>query len=129
MLAGPEAIARFIATKDDTVLADVFAEHDVAIFENFAPHFFAGPHAVATWTKAMRAHLEGLSGLQHSFGAACDVSRSDQLVFFTLPTEWTGIAHGRRFRERGGWAFALIEDGVRWRVRNYAWAVTEISPD
>ncbi len=129
MMAGPEGIARFIATGDETALAGVFAEHDVTIIENFAPHVFAGAEAVARWAAAMRAHLETVSDLEHSFGAACDFARSGDLAFFSLPTEWRGVARGRRFAERGGWAFVLVADEGGWRVRNYAWAVTEISPE
>ena len=129
MMAGPEAIARFIATGEDAALAGVFAERDVTIIENFAPHVFAGVDAVADWTKAMRAHTEGLAGLAHRFGPACDFSRSEDLAFFSLPTEWRGLARGRRFRENGGWAFVLVAEDGEWRVRSYAWAVTEISHD
>jgi hypothetical protein len=127
MMAGPQAIARFIATGDESVLAGVFADRDIAIVENFAPHAFTGPDAIASWTRAMRGHLEGVSELRHSFGEACDFSRAGELAFFSLPTQWTGMARGRRFRERGGWAFALIASDGAWRVRNYAWAVTEIT--
>ena len=129
MMAGPEAIARFIATGEDAALAGVFAGRDVTIIENFAPHVFAGSDAVAEWTKAMHAHLEGLAGLSHRFGPACDFSRSGDLAFFSLPTEWRGLARGRPFRENGGWAFVLVNADGQWRVRNYAWAVTEISHD
>ena len=129
MMVGPQAIARFIATRDETALAGVFADRDVTIIENFAPHVFAGPDATADWLKGMRAHLNEVSGLEHSFGPACDFSRTGPLVFFTLPTEWKGRAHGRRFHERGGWAFVLVEIGAQWRVKGYAWAVTEISAD
>ena len=87
------------------------------------------PRRVARWTAAMRAHLETVSGLEHSFGPACDFTRSGALAFFSLPTEWRGVARGRRFAERGGWAFVLVAVEGGWRVRNYAWAVTEISPE
>jgi hypothetical protein len=129
MMAGPEGIARFIATGDDTALAGVFAAREVVIIENFAPHVFAGADAVARWTAAMRGHLETVSDLEHSFGSACDFTRSGGLAFFSLPTTWRGVARGRRFAERGGWAFVLVADEGAWRVRNYAWAVTEISPE
>jgi hypothetical protein len=129
MTAGPEAIARFIATRDDAALAGVFADREVTIIENFPPHLFTGPGAVAAWLEGMRAHLGGVSELEHSFGPACDFSRTGPLAFFTLPTAWKGLARGRRFREDGGWAFVLVEVGAAWRVLSYAWAVTGISTD
>ena len=126
MMAGPESIARFIETGDEAKLAGVFAD-DVIIIENFAPFVFAGPRASALWLEGMRAHLEGTSGLEHTFGGACDYGRSGDVAFFTLPTRWKGLARGRRFEEHGGWAFVLAQTGPEWRVRRYAWAVTEIS--
>jgi hypothetical protein len=127
MMAGPKGIARFIATRDEGALAGVFAESEVTIIENFAPHVFDGPSAAADWLQGMLAHLDGVSGLEFSFGAACDLSRTGPLAFFTLPTEWKGLARGRRFSERGGWSFVLVQAGGDWRVKAYAWAVTEIS--
>jgi hypothetical protein len=128
MMVGPESIARFIETGEAATLAGVFAD-DVIIIENFAPFVFAGPRSVALWLEGMRAHLEGTGGLQHSFGDACDYGRSGGMAFFTLPTRWEGLARGGRFSERGGWAFVLVGDDHGWRVRSYAWAVTEICAD
>jgi hypothetical protein len=128
MMSGPESVARFIETGEAAALAGVFAA-DVIIIENFAPYVFAGPRCVALWLEGMRAHLEGTSGLEHSFGDACDYGRAGGVAFFTLPTSWQGLAGGRRFQERGGWAFVLVQDAAAWRVRSYAWAVTEISAD
>jgi hypothetical protein len=128
MMVGPQGIARFIETGDEAALAGVFAD-DVIILENFAPFVFAGPRSVALWLDGMRAHLEGTRGLEHDFGDACDYGRAGNVAFFTLPTRWKGLARGRRFREHGGWAFVLVQDDAEWRVRSYAWAVTEISAD
>ncbi len=128
MMVGPEGIARFIETGEAATLAGVFAD-DVIIIENFAPFVFAGPRSLALWLEGMRAHLEGTSGLEHSFGDACDYGRVGGVVFFTLPTWWKGLARGRRFREHGGWAFVLVQDAGAWRVSSYAWAVTEICAD
>jgi hypothetical protein len=128
MMVGPESIARFIETGEPDALAGVFAD-DVVIIENFAPFVFAGAGSVVLWRERMRAHLEGTRALRHSFGDARDFGRADGVAFFTVPTAWRGFANGRRFHERGGWAFVVVQDGAAWRVRSYAWAVTEISAD
>jgi hypothetical protein len=128
MMAGPAAIARFIETGEAAAIADVFAKSDVAIFENFAPHLFAGPDAVVRWTVAMTDHLAATHALTHEFGPARDFAVSGDLAYFSLPTFWRGLAGDRPFRERGGWAFRLVRDGGSWRVRTYAWAVTEVEP-
>ena len=127
MLAGPARIARFIETQEDAAIAEAFAPRGVTIIENFAPYVFAGPSAVVAWRGAMLEHLAATSGLEHSFGPACDFAQDGDEAFFTLPTMWRGFTRARRFIEHGGWAFVLARDQAIWRVRAYAWAVTDLS--
>ena len=127
MLAPVEKIARFIAGGGDENLS-AFADSDVTVLENFAPHLFRGPDAVARWASAMRAHIATLGGMTHSFGPAQDFSGGAAQVFFSLPTHWRGAASGRLFAEDGGWAFLLVRQHGEWRVQSYAWAVTRVVP-
>jgi len=75
----------------------------------------------------MRAHLSGVTALRHQFGQPHNFSRSGDLVFLSLPTQWSGVAGGRVFTEHGGWCFVLTKQAQEWRIRNYGWAVTELS--
>jgi hypothetical protein len=129
MMAGPARIARFIEARADGTIVEAFAARDVTIIENFAPHLFVGEDAVARWAAGMRQHLQGTDGLRHAFGPACDFASGGGEVFFTLPTRWEGVARGKRFSENGGWAFLLVHDQGTWRVKAYAWAVTDLSLD
>ena len=127
MLTPVEKIARFIAGGGDENLV-AFADGDVTILENFAPHLFAGDGAVTRWAQAMRAHTSTLSDMTHSFGPAQDFSGDDAQAFFSLPTHWRGKSNGRPFEEDGGWAFLLVRQQSEWRVKSYAWAVTRLVP-
>ena len=127
MLATVERVARFMETLDAANLNATFADHGVTIIENFAPFVFTGPGAVESWTKEFRAHAEGFAQLHHTFGTAQDFGRSGDRAFFSLPTTWTGLNHGKRFSENGGWAFVLLKQNDGWRIQNYAWAVTAMS--
>jgi hypothetical protein len=127
MLAAAERVANFIETGDTSFLERTFADGEVTILENIPPHLFVGPDAVATWSRAMREHLQGVTGLRHKFGRAQDFSRTGDDVFFTLPTTWRAVRHGKAFVEKGGWAFVLRRQGGAWRVRGYGWAVTQLS--
>ena len=129
MLAAVERVAAFIETGGAASLERTFADGEVTIVENFPPHVFAGPDAVATWSGAMREHLQGATGLRHKFGRAQDFSRTGDDVFFSLPTSWRGFHQGKAFVEDGGWAFVLRRQGGGWRVRGYGWAVTRLSRD
>jgi hypothetical protein len=127
MMAPIERVAAFIASGGAGVPAEAFAGSDVTILENFAPYLFTGPAAVETWALGMRAHVSGVTALRHQFGQPHNFSRSDELVFLSLPTQWSGVVGGRAFSERGGWCFVLTRQAHDWRIRNYGWAVTELS--
>src|SRR6185295_9739939 len=100
MLALVEKIARFIAAGDDAMLG-AFAKNGVVILENFAPHLFSGPDAVASWASGMREHASTLANLRASFGEAQDFASDGARAFFSLPTHWQGMSNGRAFREDG----------------------------
>ena len=127
MLAPVEKIARFIAGGGDENLS-AFADGDVTILENFAPHLFRGQGAVTRWAQAMRAHTSTLSDMRHSFGAAQDFSGGATQAFYSLPTHWRGKSNGQAFAEDGGWAFLLVRQRGEWRVQSYAWAATRLVP-
>lgn len=127
MLAVVERVARFIETLDAAEIADVFADRDVTIIENFAPYRFDGATALDAWASGMRAHREATTDLHHAFGAPQDYSRSGDQAFFSLPTTWTGRFRATPFTETGGWAFVLKRQNDRWRIQSYGWAVTSIT--
>jgi hypothetical protein len=118
------AVAAFMTTLDGAYLENVFAE-DVVILENFAPYVFRGPDAKARWREGFRDHAATLAGLKMKFGEPQDFSRDGDRAYFVLPTTWTGRTRETAFEEHGGWAFVLVEDGLRWRIASYAWAVTD----
>ena len=127
MMAGPENLARFIETADELRLGGVFSDSGVTILENFPPHLFKGARGLRQWRTLMRRHLEGVEHLHHSFGPPQDFSQTGDLVFFSVPTVWTGIDHGKPFTEHGGWSFLLVRQGRDWRVQAYAWSVVMVS--
>ena len=127
MMAPVERLAAFIASGGIGSPVAAFAGGDVSILENFAPYLFTGAAAVETWALGMRAHLGGLTALRHRFGQPQNFSRTGDQVFLSVPTQWSGFVDGRAFTEQGGWCFVLTKQGPEWRIRNYGWAVTELS--
>jgi hypothetical protein len=124
LVAGARRVARFMETLDDAGLAGAFASTDVVIVENFPPFVFHGAGAVERWAAAFRAHIRDLGELRHVFDAPFEAVVSGERAYLSLPTTWTGMAQGRAFTERGGWAFALVQEGGAWRVGGYGWAPT-----
>jgi hypothetical protein len=125
MMAAVERLVRFMAGGYDADLAGIFAPDNVTIIENFPPYVFQGPSAVARWAEGFKAHAETLGQLEASFGTAQDFSVDGKSAYFSLPTTWTGMSKGRRFREEGGWALVLVRQSAEWRVQAYGWAVTD----
>lgn len=127
MLAPIRRLALFMATLDESQLEGVFAD-DLTIIENFAPYIFRGPQAADAWRVGFREHAQGLSGLVPEFGEAQDFSKTDDRVYFVLPTRWTGESRKRPFTEQGGWSFVLAPRDGGWRIAAYAWSVIELRP-
>ena len=127
MMAGPEALARFLETADEGVLQGVFSTGDVTILENFPPHVFTGQAGLDHWRGLMARHVKVITDLQHAFSPPQDFGRTGDTVYFSLPTRWTGVRDGRPFDEHGGWLFVLVLEDREWRIRAYGWSVVSFA--
>jgi hypothetical protein len=107
----------------------VFARRGLCIVENFAPFLFCGSQAAANWSAGFRAHAAAgdLKNLAAVFGEAHDFKQSDKRAYFSLPTTWTGLTHGKPFEEHGAWSFVLEQEDAGWRILGYGWGVTAYS--
>ncbi len=107
----------------------VFARRGLCIVENFAPFLFCGLQAAANWSAGFRAHAAAgdLKNLAAAFGEAHDFKQSGKRVYFSLPTTWTGLTHGKSFEEHGAWSFVLEQEDAGWRILGYGWGVTAYS--
>lgn len=126
MMAGPETLARFLQTADESLVQGLFSTGEVTILENFPPHVFTGQDGLERWRGLMARHVGAILDLRHAFGPAQDFVRTGDTVYFSLPTRWTGVRDDRRFDERGGWSFLLVLEDERWRIRSYGWSVVSV---
>jgi hypothetical protein len=126
MMAPVRALAVFMSTLHPDQHPSVFARKGLCIVENFAPFLFCGRDADLAWETGFRAHAadEGLSELSAQFAEAHDFSQSGNRCYFSLPTTWAGLTHGRRFEEHGAWAFVIERHGAAWRILGYGYGVT-----
>jgi len=104
----------------------VFTRRGLCIVENFAPFLFCGVQAAANWSAGFGAHAaaDELTHLAATFGKAHDFKKSGKRVYFSLPTTWTGLTHGKPFEEHGAWSFVLEQEDGRWQIVGYGWGVT-----
>ena len=73
------------------------------------------------------AAADELKNLAATFGEAHDFKQSGKRAYFSLPTTWTGLTHGKRFEEHGAWSFVLQQEDAGWRIVGYGWGVTAYS--
>ncbi len=121
-------LTTYMRTLDSSHLDEAFVSTDLTVMENFAPYLFAGPTARQRWEAAFREHATRghLRDLTVQFGSPATVERQANVVYFSLPTTWRGTSDRRRFVEHGAWSFVLSSTPDGWRIRHYAWAVTDI---
>lgn len=92
LMAGPEALARFLETGNQALLDGVFSTgEDVTILENFPPYGFHGQQGLAQWRALMSRHVATMEELTHTFEPPQDVAVSlltegGDVAHFTLPT-------------------------------------------
>jgi hypothetical protein len=126
MLAPVSGLVAFMSTLRSGEHPGVFVRRGQCNVENFSPFLFCGPDAQQRWEAGFRAREadSAESGLVAEFGPASDFSVSGSRCYFSLPTTWTGLTHGRRFEEHGAWAFVLERHGPIWQILGYGWGVT-----
>jgi hypothetical protein len=129
MMEPVQGLVTFMSTLRRGEQPTVFARRGLCIIENFAPYMFCGLQAAANWSAGFRAHAaEGdLKGMTATFGETHDFSQSGKRVYFSLPTTWTGLTHGKHFEEKGSWSFVLEQENAGWRIVGYGWGVTAYS--
>jgi hypothetical protein len=126
MMAPVTALANYMAHVEGAVLPPVFEDDGVIIVEDFAPFIFSGKDAAAQWDAGFRHHAVPLRDLTYSFGPANAFERTDDRVYFVLPTTWRGIYKDRRFEEHGAWSFVLKSVAGKWRILAYGWGATDL---
>jgi hypothetical protein len=129
MMEPVQGLVSFMSTLRRGEQPTVFARRGLCIIENFAPYVFCGLQAAANWSAGFRAHAaqDDLKGLAATFSEAHDFSQSGKRVYFSLPTTWTGLTHGKHFEEQGAWSFVLEQENAGWRIVGYGWGVTAYS--
>ena len=125
MMVGPEIVGVFNETLDDSHLVATFADRDMTIIDNFAPYVFTGLGALQRWAAGLRQHFRGITDLRYKFGVPQEYSRTGDLAYFSLPTQWTELYYGKPVTEHGAMAFVLVRQGERWLIRDMVWARTD----
>lgn len=126
MMSLARRILEFMVSRDLSMLDNVFCQDElVSLLDSFFPYFYEGKGAVSDWSSGFLRHAANLYDLKYEVGSPKEFSMREGGVFFSLPVKWTGNADGRTFVELGGMALVLRLEADLYKVRHYAWAVTE----
>jgi len=117
-------------TGDTKTAYAAYVSGDVAIIDEFAPHFWAGPKAPQNWAAdyEKNAAAEGVSDGRVSYGKPTVVNVEGDAAYVTLPTTYTYKSHGAATSEEANMAFALKHTKAGWKIRGWAWTGTVPHP-
>ena len=102
MMAGPEAVARFLETGDEALLDGVFSDGDVTILENFPPHVFNGQSGLTQWKALMAKHAGAIGELRHTFERPNDFGVTGDTVHFNSHHDVVEVGSGWTVDPFGG---------------------------
>ena len=103
-----------------------YVSGDVAIIDEFTPHFWAGPKAPQNWAAAYEknAAAEGVSDGHVGYGKPTVVNVEGDAAYVTLPATYTYKSHGAATSEEANMVFAMKHTKEGWKIRGWAWTGT-----
>lgn len=111
--------------KGDTASAyATYAQGEITIVDEFAPHRWTGLHAAQDWAAAYGKHAQatGVSDGQVKYGAPTRIEREGNLAYVILPTEYIYKEHGKAMDEKGQITAVLHKEAGAWKIRGWTWS-------
>jgi ketosteroid isomerase-like protein len=111
--------------KGDTALANAtYAKGDIAIMDEFAPHYWSGPHAAQDWAAAYGKHAQatGVTDGKVIYSAPTRTDIEGDLAYVIVPTEYLYKEHGKPMDEKGQITAVLHKEDGAWKIRAWTWS-------
>ncbi len=107
----------------DLKAAAVPFARDIAIIDEFAPFYWSGPTALATWAGdfGKYAAAKGQTGGKVVLGAPTRVEVGATTAYVIRPAHYTFVEHGKPMVEDGQMTFALTGKAKAWKIVAWAW--------
>ncbi len=100
-----------------------FAAGSVSIVDEFAPHFWAGPHAAQTWGDDYDKHAKatGVTDGVVAYGEPTRKVVSGALAYVIVPCVYKYKENGKATEEEGQLTFVLHHEAGAWKIRSWTW--------
>ncbi len=98
--------------------------------EPTAPFTWSGPTAFDDWVAALgKSEADaGKTGGKVALGSITRASVMNDHAYVVVPSTYTFQQAGRTMRETGTMTFALIKQGVDWKIQAWTWTSPEAVP-
>ncbi len=101
-----------------------YAQGEIEIIDEFAPHIWTGPHAAQDWAAAYDKHARatGVSDGVVKYGTPTRIEVEGDHAYVILPTEYLYKEHGKPMDEKGQITAVLHKEAGAWKIRAWTWS-------
>src|SRR5262249_40488046 len=117
--------------KGDTKSAfAAYANGDIMIVDEFAPHQWVGPHAAQDWAADYDKHAQttGVTDGIVKYKSPTRTEISGDLAYVIVPTVYTYKQNGKPTAEEGQITCVLKLEGGAWKIRGWTWSGVKPHP-
>ncbi len=109
---------------DTKTAATTMASGGVAIIDEFAPHYWSGATAMASWSDdyAKDAKARGISDGKVVLGAPTRTEVGATVAYVITPARYTFKQKGVAMVEDGSLTFALRGKANAWKIAAWSWS-------
>ncbi len=105
-----------------------YAQGDIEIVDEFAPHRWSGPKAPQDWADAYVKHATatGVTDGMVKYGAPARAEIEGDVAYVIVPTIYLYKEHGKSLVEEGKITYVLHLENDAWKIS--AWTWTGVKP-
>lgn len=109
---------------DMNAASATYANGNITIVDEFAPHLWSGPHAGQDWATDFlkNAQAMGVTDPKVTYGAAMRVQIEGDLAYVVMPTGYMYKLKGTPMEEKAQLVVVLHKETGGWKLRGWAWS-------
>jgi ketosteroid isomerase-like protein len=100
-----------------------YANGEIVIVDEFAPHLWVGPHAAQDWATAYEKHAQdtGVTDGSVKYGAPTRTEVEGNVAYVVIPTVYNYKENGKAVTEEGQMTFVLHAEKDMWKIAQWTW--------
>ena len=101
-----------------------YAQGEITIVDEFAPHRWSGPKAAQEWAADYDKHAKatGVTDGLVKYGTPTRIEVEGDLAYVILPTEYLYKEHGKPMQEKGQITAVMHKEAGAWMIRGWTWS-------